>query len=427
MPVTEAPPVSNAAAHKASFFRQSGWLMIANITGGILMWAVHFLSKLIPKPEYAVFGVLLAVAMCIPTMPLQVVLAHQTAEALATGRERQLAGKIRLVFLGTFLLWAISAVVVVILNAKIIERWEITNPAGLWVTMPVLLFGMCLPILWGVLQGQQNFLWFGWSIMLNGLLRIVVAFSVVWFLGWQAAGMMTGVLLGMAVAVGIAAWQTRGLWSLRPEPFDRRGFLKQVIPLVLAIAAFQFIFTADTMFTKAYFPGDHVAAYVVAGTMSRALIWLVGPLATVMFPRIVHSSAKSEETDIMGLVLIGTAVLAILGALGLWILGPFVIKFVSTKAYVEVAVSVLPWYAFAMIPLSLANVLLNNLLARASFKVVPIICVLAVGYAIALTRFHATLVQILQTLGVVNLLMLAACAWFTWFAKPSKTGTVKVD
>ena len=63
--------------------------MIANIAGGMMMWGVHFLSKSIPKPEYAVFGVFLAMAMFIPTMPLQIVLAQQTADALATGRERQ--------------------------------------------------------------------------------------------------------------------------------------------------------------------------------------------------------------------------------------------------------------------------------------------------------------------------------------------------
>src|ERR1700750_355193 len=82
--------------HKGSFFRQSGWLMIANVGGGVLMWAVHFLSKRIPEAEYGVFVALLAVAMCIPTMPLQMALTHQTAQAVARNRLRQLAGMIRL-------------------------------------------------------------------------------------------------------------------------------------------------------------------------------------------------------------------------------------------------------------------------------------------------------------------------------------------
>ena len=67
----------------ASFFRQSGWLMIANVAGGALMWAVHFLAKAIPEGEYGDFGAFLAVVMVLPTIPLQMVLAQQTARTLA--------------------------------------------------------------------------------------------------------------------------------------------------------------------------------------------------------------------------------------------------------------------------------------------------------------------------------------------------------
>src|SRR5437899_8594337 len=48
----EIPPMTQAA-HRATFFRQSGWLMIANIGGGVLMWAVHFLNKFIDTGEYS--------------------------------------------------------------------------------------------------------------------------------------------------------------------------------------------------------------------------------------------------------------------------------------------------------------------------------------------------------------------------------------
>jgi hypothetical protein len=72
-----------------------------------------------------------------------------------------------------------------------------------------------------------------------------------------------------------------------------------------------------------------------------------------------------------------------------------------------------------MVPLALGNVLLNNLLARSSFKIVPALCVLAIGYAFALTRFHDRLVTVLQVMGLFNLMFLVVCAWFTWRHKKS--------
>jgi O-antigen/teichoic acid export membrane protein len=146
------------------------------------------------------------------------------------------------------------------------------------------------------------------------------------------------------------------------------------------------------------------------------------PMATVMFPRLVHSAARAEKTDLLGMVLLGTAILATVGAIGLSVLGPWVVKIIYSPAYVQVAASILPWYAAAMIPLAVANVLLNNLLARPASKQSLAICVilLALGYLAALLRFHDTLVTVLRTLGIFNALLLAVCAWFTWGVKPHR-------
>ena len=64
------------------------------------------------------------------------------------------------------------------------------------------------------MQGQQNFFWLGWSNIFNGVGRLGVAAFIVLLLGGCAAGMMTGVCLGLAVAVGIGIWQTRALWRI---------------------------------------------------------------------------------------------------------------------------------------------------------------------------------------------------------------------
>ena len=99
MEKVESQPVS-AGTHRAAFFRQSGWLMMATIIGGIMSYAVHLLSKKIPNEQYSIFGTMLMVTSCLPTTPLQMMLAQQTASALATNRQRQLAGMIRLIWLG---------------------------------------------------------------------------------------------------------------------------------------------------------------------------------------------------------------------------------------------------------------------------------------------------------------------------------------
>ena len=193
--------------------------------------------------------------------------------------------------------------------------------------------------------------------------------------------------------------------------------LRQIVPLTLGFGAYQFLLTADTMLVRGCFSGNDSAFYGSAGTLARASMWLVGPLAAVMFPKIVHAKAKAQETDLLGVVMTGTFILASGGAIGLWVLGPWIVRFMFTAEYVQDATILLPWYAGAVVPLTLANVLLNNLLARSLFKVVPALCVLAVAYPFALNHFHDSPVTVIKTLGCCNLLLLAICAWYTWVEK----------
>lgn len=413
------PPAAALAAEKpASFFRQSGWLMIANIIGGAMALGVHFLNKRIPDAEYSIFGTLLMVTAFLPTMPLQMVFAQQAASATVLGRERQFAAMIRRVGLGIFGAWLLLALGVFAFQGQIMKGWELTNSFALVVTLLAVLASLMVPLFTGVLQGRQDFLWMGWAAMLAAIGRIVVASVLVLAFAGGATSMMMGAFLGAVLGLGITIWRARDLLMLPGEKFDGKALWRQVGPLILGFGVCQFMFTTDTMYAKAFFSGDDMKRYVAAGTLSRALLWLVLPLAAVMFPKLVQSSAKAEKSNLFGLVILGTTVLAVCGALGLWLVGPWVVKFIFKPEDVPMTVALLPWYAGAMIPLALANVMANDLLARAKYGVVPLMVLIGVGYAVALPlllhHFPGRMEVVLQTLGGFNLLLLAVCGWFSW-------------
>src|SRR5882724_1849847 len=200
-PTNETIPTIDHKPHKA-FFRQSGWLMIAAISGGGLTYLVHFLAKAksVDETQYAAFGTLLTLVMtCVPSMPLQMIFAQQGAQALATGRERQLAGIIRLAGRGTFLLWALVALLVVIFQRQIVAGWHLPDATGLLVTLPVILVYIWFPMFTGVLQGRQDFFWMGWAAIISGIGRFGFAAFLVLLLAFGATGMMAGALIGVGI------------------------------------------------------------------------------------------------------------------------------------------------------------------------------------------------------------------------------------
>jgi O-antigen/teichoic acid export membrane protein len=407
-------PSATADSHRASFFRQSGWLMFATVAGGVFMTGVHFLTKILPKDSYGEFGVFLIVAMFIQALPFQIVFAQQTAHALALGRGHELSGLIRAGWIGTFGVWLVAAIVAVLFQGSIVAHLKITDPAAFWLALPTLLFTAWVPMFLGVLQGQQNFLWMGWSMMANGVGRIAFAVLAVALLHWHASGMVAGMLGGLTFSLVLAVWPTRSLWVAPALPFDWRALLHQAVGLGLGFAAYNFLFTVDTLVVKWYFSSTDSAFYLNAGTLARAAMWLVGPLAAVMFPKLVHAKARAQKTDLLGVVLLGTLILSAGAAVGLSVLGRIAVRIISTPEYVDPVTRLLPWYAWALVPLSVGNVLLNNLLAHGQFKVVPGLCIVALGYGIALTQFHQTPVMVIQVMGLADLALTAVCAWYTW-------------
>src|SRR6185437_2443383 len=414
---TANPPTIDHKQH-AAFFRQSGWMMMASILSGGMSLGVHFFNKWISESAYGDFGVMLMVITCLPTVPLQMVFAQQTAAALAEGREGQLSGMIRLAWVWTFVLWLVAAVAMGVFREHIIHAWKLPGPALLYITIFTVLTAIWLPLFCGVLQGRQDFFWYGHSLIIGGVLRLAAAAVFVILLRAGATGMLGGALVGVGVAGLVVIWRSRDLGMKKPEPFNWRELLRQITPLILAFGVCQFLFTTDTMYAKAFFSPDSMKRYVAAGTLSRGLLWLVMPLAAVMFPKLVHSKAKGEKSNLLGLVIFGTAVLAIVGAIALCVVGPLVVRIVFKPEDIPQTVALLPWYATAMIPLALANVLVNDLMARKQFKVVPLMIALALAYAFTLpymlSHYPGRMTIVLQTLFVYTPLLFIVCALFTW-------------
>jgi hypothetical protein len=138
-------------------------------------------------------------------------------------------------------------------------------------------------------------------------------------------------------------------------------------------------------------------------------------MAAVMFPKLVRSAAQSSRSDSFLLAVSGTALLAFLGAITCSIVPwlPVRIIYHGTPDLWPSA-QLVPWFMWAMLPLTLANVLVNNLLAHRNFRPVPWFVVIAVAYAFEMNRYlnHATALEmfaaykgVILRLGLFSLLM----------------------
>ena len=178
---------------------------------------------------------------------------------------------------------------------------------------------------------------------------------------------------------------------------------------------------------QSHFAKEYAPFYSAAAIVGVGLVAFTTPLAAVMFPKLVRSHARAERSNSLVLALGGTAVLGGIGALicTAWPELPLRIMYFNKPEFLRSA-PLVPWFMWGMLPVTLANVLVSQLLARKVFKAVPWLVAVAVGYGLTLWQIvqneagletMAAFKRVVQNLGLFSVLLLGVASLFTWLSR----------
>ena len=401
-------------------------MVIATSMSGAFLEAVYPLLGRLPAEEVSVYVSLLRLftLLGIASAGLQIVMAQDAAAAITNELKLQLHKTVRSVAKGVLAIWLVMLLICAPLQEQIVATFKITNPAAVWVTMALVLTQLALPFVQGLLQGSQNFAWLGWSIMLNGLARFLAIAVAVLLLHGHSTGALSGALVGMAAAVLAGLWPSRNLFQSTPARFNWLNWAQRLVPLSAGVGAVLVVMQADMLFIQAHFPSNQSKFYAAVAMVGVGLVTFTTPMASVMFPKLVSSVARGQRSNSFFLALAGTALLGIFGALVCTILPSLPLRILFfNKPEFWISSQLIPWFMWCMLPVTVANVLVSNLLARRQFAAVPWLVAIAIGYcwnvnsylaAVGKVDHFAAFKGVIQRLGLFALLLLVVAAFFTW-------------
>ncbi|MGV3755464.1 MAG: lipopolysaccharide biosynthesis protein [Verrucomicrobiota bacterium] len=421
----------SAAESKASFFRQSGWMVIATVLMGGCMMLVHTVTappRLLAE-QYEVFAAMLKLQLliAIPAAALQTIFAQQAAAAITEETTRQLRSTVRTVAGGIFALWLVFALGVAAFSAPVMAAFKVTNPLTLHLTVGLALTQLWLSVIRGSLQGRQNFFGLGWTMILDGFVRISALIAVVLVFRGQAAGAMSAAVLGQAIALGFGMYWAKELLVGPGTPFAGQKWLGELLPLMGGSGAVILLSAFDVPFVQATFEAGQTKLYQAGQNIGFALFQFTAPLAMVMFPKIVQSAAKAEKSDALKLTLISTAVMGGLAAIASTLLPWLPLRVLYFKSPdMWQAAPLVAGFAWCMLLLTMANVVVGGLLARKRYAFIPWLMLLAAAYVFTMIQLRPWLPQldsfeayrmIVRTMTAFNAAALVLAVWFAWGRK----------
>jgi O-antigen/teichoic acid export membrane protein len=456
----DTAPTPDPGSGRSSFFRQSGWMVIATFIGGIFMAFVQTASA--RMPDYTTFNALLRLLIVfggVPSAALQTIFTQQAAAAVTPERERGLTASTQALLKVTGGFWFIIALWAWLFTGQVCRLLQITDPMALRIMSLAILCTLWSPIFKGLLQGQHRFGPLGGLQMFEGAGRLMMIVTIVVVLKGHATGGLFAVFSAQLAVAVVGGWLTRGVWAkTKVVKFNWQEWLKRGVPLTFGMGSVMFISSIDFLFVNSLFfardptvgvtgvsgPAllqlhrdtghpDLVTLYSGAMLTGYAIIQFIAPITSVMFPRIVRSVARAEKTDALALAVIITAAFGCLAAIGCTILPrlPLQILYITRPAMVQAA-PLVRWFGWALMPLTVANVLIQNLLARERFEATPWLMVVPIVYGLSLMALAPVFVampvfdafaHVVQIIGCSSLLLFAVAAWFTW-RKPATRQTV---
>jgi O-antigen/teichoic acid export membrane protein len=406
-------------------------MVLATGIAGACLAAVHtpagqMVTHADDKAEYTLFTALLDLLalLVIPAGGLQAIFAQMTARALNEVQRAELRAAVRRVLLVVTVAWLVMLLAIWMTRAHVLAGLKVSNPMALWLTLTAALMGLWTPVFAGLLQGSQRFFWLGNTLIAGAIGRLIgVAIAVV---GWGAlsVGAMGGVLFGAVLSLGLAAWISRDQWAGPVRAPRGWPWVRPWIALTLGLTAGGVMLSFDTLVVQNVFEDDQKNFYAAAGRIGRGLVALTTPLALVLFPKVARSAATGEPTAALKLALgatLGTGAAVAIGCT-LFPALPIRILFAGNPRFLPAA-ELVPLFCWCMLPLTAAYTLVNNLLARSRYAVVPWLLLVAGLYTGTLWSLRGYLASqpmfdafrmVITVLGAFSLLLLAVAVLFSF-------------
>ena len=405
------------------FAKNMGFVFLAFMVVNVCSYLFHiFMSRSLGPIDYGILASLFSLFMIIsvPAQSLQMVMAKYVSGFKAY----QEFGKTRLLLKRSLrsvsLVAALVFVLLLLVSRYLSSFLHIPSRLPLVIISVALVLAIISPVTLGVLQGLQQFGYFGVDMMTGGIGKLIFAVFFV-YLGLRVVGATLGLVLGYLFALLLALFLLRPFLSRGQDAGNCSFKLESAGGYFLAAGltslCYMALISVDILLVKHFFGPFQAGHYAAASILAKIVFYLPGGIIMVMFPRASELHALKEESRIVlkkslfyGLVLCSSVVVLY------FVVPSFVVKVLLGKEYIP-AVPLIGTFGLAMFFFVLANILSIYQLSVNEFKFLKILVIATILEIALVIIFHNTLAQIILILLGIALFLFVFNGWYVFFDK----------
>lgn len=386
-----------------------GWLFTTLMVSNVFTYFFHVaMGRLLTPAEYGFLNSLLSVfiVLGVPLATVPMVLARKTAEYGVLQDHTGIRSLYRLAHRRIFFAGLICLLFFA-LSSRLIADY-LHSPS----VTPILLLGLWIcsaftvPINQSLLQGLQDYKWFGISSSLPGPSKLLFCVLLV-LAGLGVNGALAGLVLSN-LFLGVVAYMPLQRHLKQGDVGARRVHrlsFAHLLPVFTANLGYAILTQADMIFVKRFFSAHEAGMYAAAAILGRSVMYLPGAFVQALLPMVSEQSSLNRDSRHLLFKVLG-ATLALSGfAAALFFFFPSLILavFFGPK-YIEAA-PILRYFGIAMLPMAVLTVLMNYSVARGE-RIFSYVLAFGAGLEIVLIhRYHRSPLDVLFIMMAVGALL----------------------
>ncbi len=387
--------------------QHGAFLLMMSQVANVSNMAFHMvMGRYLTPDEYSILATMLNMMLVLatPLDALRNAMAHSAGRAVQAGDLATVRTLARRWFIRTLGVGLLAGGLLILASQQVAHFFHLATPVSVQVAGGLLPVLLVTPVLCGILQGAQSFVWMSVSMHGWGVVRLLLGTGLVAF--WAATA--TSGVIAHAVSQGVAfgaGWigvtiLTRGV-PMGASSIQVGGYFVQAL---LMLAGYAVLMNSDVMLVRHYHPED-AGHFAWAATIGRSVIFLPMPIALAMFPKVITMGSTSAQTRrTLGRAMLITGVLIGSAVGAVWLLPWLPLRIIyNVKDASPELLALVRWVCLAMSPLGFTYVLVHFEMAQHRFACMPWLLVCAGGYVGGVALWHGSVLQVVAVLGIASL------------------------
>ncbi|MEK6889316.1 MAG: oligosaccharide flippase family protein [Nanoarchaeota archaeon] len=248
-----------------------------------------------------------------------------------------------------------------------------------------------IPITRGVLQGKKLFQPFGWNMVLEGGVKLILSFILV-SIGFGIYGALLGIIFGSIIALFISKLSLGQIFSAKEKDSETPNIYSYTKPVFMVMLSVVLFLSIDIIFARIFFSPDLVGAYAISSTIAKIIFIGTQPISKAMFPFTseIKNRVEAKKPFFSSLKLV--VLLTFVALLIVYFFPESIVKLYAGRNIFE-ASSILIYLSLSTSFLAITNMVLFYSLSIGRTRYLPILIIFVAIQAILLSIFNNSLLQ----------------------------------